>query len=113
MSHIAEYIEQAKLMLKAPILTGFDFLDNIMGGYYPGQVTTICGGENIVAYRYIAYQLKTKFQRKLDFRTRINNVAFNPCYIVGDYKALGDGYGVSSREGGFFEGFNLGSIQLV
>ena len=57
MSHIAEYIEQAKLMLKAPILTGFDFLDNIMGGYYPGQVTTICGGENIGKSAFVVHQI--------------------------------------------------------
>lgn len=57
MSHIAEYIEQTKLMLKAPIMTGFDFLDNIVGGYYPGQVTTICGGENIGKSAFVIHQI--------------------------------------------------------
>ena len=54
MEHISDIIEGVKSLKGYPILTGFKFLDTVIGGYYPGELTTICGEEDSgkSAYRY-------------------------------------------------------------
>lgn len=43
MEHISDIIEDVQSLTEYPISTGFKFLDTIIGGYYPGEMTTICG----------------------------------------------------------------------
>ena len=43
MEHISNIIEEVKQQEIIPIKSGIKFLDDTLGGYYPGEVTTICG----------------------------------------------------------------------
>lgn len=45
MKHISELIGTATVIQPEPIKTGFRFLDETIGGYYPGELTTLCGFE--------------------------------------------------------------------
>ena len=46
MEHISNVIDRVILHDEGPVKTGIVFLDDAIGGYYPGELTTICGGEN-------------------------------------------------------------------
>lgn len=57
MRHIGEIIDQEKKRDVRPLLTGVRFLDKILGGYYPGELTTICGGEDSGKTAFVIKQL--------------------------------------------------------
>jgi replicative DNA helicase len=44
MEHISNIIDEVMQEEYTPILSGIKFLDESLGGYYPGEMTTICGG---------------------------------------------------------------------
>lgn len=44
MEHISNIIDEVMHKECTPILSGIKFLDESLGGYYPGEITTICGG---------------------------------------------------------------------
>lgn len=46
MKHIRDLIGTATATQPEPIKTGFRFLDETIGGYYPGELTTLCGFED-------------------------------------------------------------------
>lgn len=57
MEHINEIIKHVINNNEHPISTGFKFLDNAIGGYYPGQLTTICGNENSGKTAFVIAQI--------------------------------------------------------
>lgn len=57
MEHISDIIENVQSLTDYPISTGFKFLDTIIGGYYPGELTTICGEEDSGKSAYVISQL--------------------------------------------------------
>ena len=57
MEHISDIIEDVQSLTEYPISTGFKFLDTIIGGYYPGEMTTICGEEDSGKSAYVISQL--------------------------------------------------------
>lgn len=46
MMHISEIIDQSKTEWGKPISMGIDFLNENLGGFYPGELTMIMGGED-------------------------------------------------------------------
>ena len=54
--HISEIIEETVEEVK-PIATGLRFLDSTIGGYYPGELTTICGEEDSGKTAFVVSQL--------------------------------------------------------
>lgn len=57
MEHISDIIEDVQSLTEYPISTGFKFLDTVIGGYYPGEMTTICGEEDSGKSAYVISQL--------------------------------------------------------
>ena len=57
MEHVCDIIEETTSATICPISTGFKFLDTIIGGYYPGELTTICGEEDCGKTAYVISQL--------------------------------------------------------
>ncbi len=57
MEHISEVLERVSLQNPEPIKTGFKFLDDSIGGYYPGEMTTICGAEGSGKSAFVITQL--------------------------------------------------------
>ena len=57
MEHINEIIKHVINNNEHPISTGFKFLDTAIGGYYPGQLTTICGNENSGKTAFVIAQI--------------------------------------------------------
>lgn len=57
MEHISDIIEEVQSLTEYPISTGFKFLDTVIGGYYPGEMTTICGEEDSGKSAYVISQL--------------------------------------------------------
>lgn len=57
MKHISDFIEVATTVKPEPIKTGFRFLDNTIGGYYPGEVTTLCGFEDSGKTAFVITQI--------------------------------------------------------
>ena len=55
MEHISEIIETTEVV--KPITTGMRFLDRAIGGYYPGELTAICGEENSGKTAFVVSQL--------------------------------------------------------
>ena len=43
MEHISNIIDEVIQQEITPIKSGIKFLDETLGGYYPGEMTTICG----------------------------------------------------------------------
>jgi len=43
MEHISKVLDKISRQVITPIETGVKYLDSTIGGYYPGEVTTICG----------------------------------------------------------------------
>lgn len=46
MKHITEIVQNVKGRETKPLTAGLKFLDEIMGGLYPGEMTVICGDTN-------------------------------------------------------------------
>ena len=57
MEHVSDIIEEMDPVEDYPISTGFKFLDTVIGGYYPGEMTTICGEEDCGKSAYVISQL--------------------------------------------------------
>ena len=57
MEHISDIIENLLSLTDYPLSTGFKFLDTVIGGYYPGELTTICGEEDCGKSAYVISQL--------------------------------------------------------
>ena len=57
MEHVSDIIKEMDPVEDYPISTGFKFLDTIIGGYYPGEMTTICGEEDCGKSAYVISQL--------------------------------------------------------
>ena len=57
MEHIEQVINNVVKQNEYPISTGFKFLDDAIGGYYPGQLTTICGNEDSGKSAFIIAQV--------------------------------------------------------
>lgn len=57
MEHIRKIIETESKKKENPIKTGFIFLDDNLGGYYPGEMTTICGSEDCGKTAFVITQL--------------------------------------------------------
>lgn len=57
MKHISDYIDEALTHEPEPIKTGYKFLDETIGGYYPGEVTTIGGCEDCGKSAFVITQL--------------------------------------------------------
>jgi replicative DNA helicase len=56
MEHISEIIKET-VEGGNPITTGLKFLDSTIGGYYPGELTTICGEEDCGKTAFVVSQL--------------------------------------------------------
>lgn len=56
MEHISEIIKET-FEGGNPITTGLKFLDSTIGGYYPGELTTICGEEDCGKTAFMVSQL--------------------------------------------------------
>ena len=56
MEHISEIIKETVEGCN-PITTGLKFLDSTIGGYYPGELTTICGEEDCGKTAFVVSQL--------------------------------------------------------
>ena len=59
MEHISEIKKEATVADGKPIATGLRFLDGILGGYYPGELTTICGEEDCGKTAFVVSQLNS------------------------------------------------------
>ena len=57
MEHISTIIKTESMKQEAPISTGFKFLDETLGGFYPGEMTTICGSEDCGKTAFVITQL--------------------------------------------------------
>ena len=57
MKHISEFVDVSATVKPEPIKTGFRFLDNTIGGYYPGEVTTLCGFEDSGKTAFVITQI--------------------------------------------------------
>ena len=57
MKHIRDLIGTATVIQPEPIKTGFRFLDETIGGYYPGELTTLCGFEDSGKTAFVITQI--------------------------------------------------------
>lgn len=57
MKHISEIINEAMAVEPKPIETGIKSLDELIGGYYPGELTTVCGREDVGKTAFIVHQV--------------------------------------------------------
>lgn len=57
MKHISEIISEAMAEEPKPIETGIKSLDELIGGYYPGELTTVCGREDVGKTAFIVHQV--------------------------------------------------------
>ena len=57
MKHISEIINEAMAVEPKPIVTGIKALDELIGGYYPGELTTVCGREDVGKTAFIVHQV--------------------------------------------------------
>lgn len=57
MKHISDFIDVTTSTQPDPIKTGFRFLDDTIGGYYPGELTTLCGFEDSGKTAFIITQI--------------------------------------------------------
>ena len=57
MEHISKVLEGLHQQNNVPIETGISFLDKTIGGYYPGEMTTICGSELCCKTAFVIHQL--------------------------------------------------------
>lgn len=57
MEHISQIIDDINHQEISVIKTGVKFLDESIGGYYPGNLTVICGEENCCKTAFVIHQL--------------------------------------------------------
>ncbi len=57
MEHISKVLDDICQQEVKPIKTGIPYLDETIGGYYPGEMTTICGEENCCKTAFVIHQL--------------------------------------------------------
>lgn len=57
MKHINEYLGFASQWNDVPLKSGYDFIDDELGGYHPGELMTICGVENSGKTAFIISQI--------------------------------------------------------
>ncbi len=75
MEHISEIIKEATVADGKPIATGLRFLDGILGGYYPGELTTICGEEDCGKTAFVVSQLNSiAVERRIPTLVVLNNM---------------------------------------
>ena len=74
MEHIIEIIKETVEEVK-PIATGLRFLDSTIGGYYPGELTTICGEEDSGKTAFVVSQLNLiAVERHIPTMVVLNNM---------------------------------------
>lgn len=75
MKHISKYLEN-RPQLQEPLMSGYDFIDNELGGYHPGELMTICGVEDCG---------KTAFDTRIrDMMYRSHGLLLNICKYNGN-----------------------------
>lgn len=57
MEHISKILDEISQQDIKPIETGIKFFDDTIGGYYPGEVTTICGEECCCKTAFVIHQV--------------------------------------------------------
>lgn len=57
MEHISTIVENTCKSQEHSISSGFKLIDDMIGGYYPGQLTTVCGDENCGKSAFVIAQL--------------------------------------------------------
>ena len=57
MEHICEIIAEISQQVIKPIETGIKYFDDTIGGYYPGEVTAICGEECCCKTAFVIHQV--------------------------------------------------------
>ena len=57
MEHISKIIDKVSKQEITPIDTGITYLDTAIGGYYPGEITTICGDECCCKTAFVIHQV--------------------------------------------------------
>ena len=57
MEHISKIIDDISQQVITPIETGIAYFDTAIGGYYPGEVTTICGEECCCKTAFVIHQV--------------------------------------------------------
>lgn len=57
MEHISKLLDEITQQVITPIETGITYLDATIGGYYSGEVTTICGGECCCKTAFVIHQV--------------------------------------------------------
>lgn len=57
MKHVSEIVSEVIADRTDPIMTGLPPLDELVGGYYPGELTVVCGGENVGKTAFIVHQV--------------------------------------------------------
>lgn len=76
MEHISDIIKDVKSLTEYPISTGYKFLDTMIGGHYPGEMTTICGEEDSGKSAYVISQLNhIAVEQKIATLLIINNMS--------------------------------------
>lgn len=75
MEHIGNVIERVTLHNEGPVKTGIAFLDNAIGGYYPGELMTVCGGENSCKSAFVIHQIcRFAVDQKIPTLVVLNNM---------------------------------------
>ena len=78
MGHISNYIDEALMHQPKPIKTGYKFLDETIGGYYPGEVTTIGGCEDCGKSAFVITQLNhIAVDQKIPTLLVLENMSFD------------------------------------
>ena len=57
MEHISKVFDMISQQVVTPIETGIKYFDATIGGYYPGEVTTICGEECCCKTAFVIHQV--------------------------------------------------------
>lgn len=57
MEHMSEIFEDIRRQEIVPIETGIPYLNETIGGYYPGEMTTICGEQCCCKTAFVIHQL--------------------------------------------------------
>ena len=57
MEHISKVLDEMSQQVITPIETGIKYFDSTIGGYYPGEVTTICGEDCCCKTAFVIHQV--------------------------------------------------------
>ena len=57
MEHISKVLDKISRQVITPIETGVKYLDSTIGGYYPGEMTTICGEDSCCKTAFVIHQV--------------------------------------------------------